>query len=133
MRGVEALRAELARDPMAVHRALAGVSSEHAPAALPSTAITSTAPDPRAGADRPERAPATVEGATAKQTPRVTAPVVVDSAALLKRWRRAGLPLLTFCRRHGIARSVMQAWLAGREAKPSTLARVAAGLDVEGK
>lgn len=127
VRGLEQLGTELARDPMAVHRALAGEgasppSTGNASTALPSSPGARSERPPHARRATPERGPAPVEGGDA-----------IDAAALLKRWKRSGLAVLTFCKAHGVTRSALQAWVGGRPAKPSTLAKIAAGLDAEGK
>lgn len=57
----------------------------------------------------------------------------LDNAALRARWKRSKLSTRAFCRAHGITRSGFLEWEKGRDAKPSTLARIAAGLDAEGE
>lgn len=146
-RGLEELGAELHRDPMALHRALAGVGSapegtEHAPrapgapsgdapAVLEQRTSTTTERAPSSHASRP---PASTP---APSTPRRAAPAgdaaSLDSEALRERWQRSGLGVTAFARSHGIQRSVVREWLNGAETRPKTLARIAAALDAEGK
>lgn len=56
----------------------------------------------------------------------------LDNATVRARWKRAGLAVRPFCAAHGLTRSAFVEWQAGRDAKPSTLAKIAAGLDAEG-
>lgn len=149
-RGLEALAAELERDPMALHRALAtggaatgaastspglapsttAASIEHAPSEHPSH--PSKAPrEVRARSDVSPRAPGDVE---APPRAPVEAPGDADaSEALRDRWRRSGLGVTAFAARRGIARSILREWLHGAATRPATLAKIAAALDAEGK
>lgn len=149
-RGLEELGAELHRDPMALHRELAGLGSApegdgHAPGVLGELPVTA----PSSHGASTERAPSTDRGpegeggerqgshASRPATPRRAAPAGdasdVDSEALRDRWRRSGLGVTAFERRHGIARSILREWLQGAETRPKTLAKIAAALDAEGK
>jgi hypothetical protein len=119
-RGLVQLRAELARDPMAVHRALVG----EAPALSPSTEHTSTkasahtGPAPRPPRARAECAPVAVEGGD------------VDAAAVLVRFLASGVKVAPFAKAHGVARSTLQMWATGKRPLPAAaLARVVKGLD----
>lgn len=145
-RGVEELGAELARDPMALHRALAG---EAAPTAPPSTATerapsTSKARSERTPRERPPRpATAPMEArASSEAAPGAPADVEAsespseapaDAEALRDRWRRSGLGVTAFAARHGIARSILREWLHGAATRPATLAKIAAALEAEKK
>ncbi len=126
-RGLVQLRAELARDPMAVHRALVG----EAPDGGASTGSTSTKASASAGhAPTPTAARAgstsTKGGARTKPAP--------DGAAVLARFLASGLKVAPFARAHGVARSTLQMWCAGeRSLNAKALALVVKGLDVEGK
>ena len=134
-RGLEALAAELERDVMAVHRAVAGdaVAAPAAPAARSEraprapTARTVAAPKPsrskhRGSTSKRDRARST---ATAPAGPH-------DETALRARWNAAGLSARAFCAEHGLTRSAFVAWASGRSARPSTLARIARALDAAG-
>lgn len=128
-RGLEQLAAELARDPMAAHRALAG--EPPAPAAAPR--VAAAAPPPSTGAADVAPAPRPPPSAAAPLRPRPPQEQPADGAELRERWKASGLGVRPFCARYSVARSAFQAWLAGRQAMPSTLAKIAAGLDAEGK
>ncbi len=141
-RGLEVLGAELARDPMALHRALAGgAAPPHPEEHAPSTSEARTDRTPR---ERPPRTAATPREARASsetapgasETPRlpVAAPGdAPDVEALRERWRRSGLGVTGFAARHGIARSILREWMRGASTRPATLAKIAAALDAEGK
>lgn len=125
-RGLAVLGAELQRDPMALHRALVGggavageAPSTHA-ASAEHTPETPAPPHATATPGRPRR-------------PKATSTADLDGDALRRRWKRSGLPVLPFAKRHEIPRSVLQAWAAGRPAARRTLAKIAAALDLEGK
>lgn len=137
-RGLEVLGAELARDPMALHRALAGgAAPPHPEEHAPSTSEARTDRTPR---ERPPRTAATPREARASsetapgasEDPKrpVDAP---DVEALRERWRRSGLGVTGFASRHGIARSILREWMRGASTRPATLAKIAAALDAEGK
>lgn len=149
-RGLEVLGAELARDPMALHRALAGgAATPRAPSTstgdAPSSPAASTGDAPGEHPPRPSKAPSVArarsevsQGAPldVEATPRapVEAPGDSDaSEALRDRWRRSGLGVTAFAARRGIARSILREWLNGAATRPATLAKIAAALDAEGK
>lgn len=148
-RGLDTLAAELARDPTAVHRALAGGTSTGA--ADTSTGSSSGAAGhgeraPSAPAARTERARSTPRAraaqapskarARAEHTPSA-APVdgeALDAAAVRVRFLASGVKVAPFARAHGIARSTLQMWATGKRPLPvDALALVVKGLDVEGK
>ena len=56
----------------------------------------------------------------------------LDNATVRARFKRSGLAVRPFCAAHAITRSGFLEWVKGRDAKPSTLAKIAAGLDAEG-
>ena len=136
-RGLVQLRAELARDPLAVHKALAG----DAPDAGAPTVNTSTKAS--ASAERAPPPTAARAGRTSTKggarTPRAPTAAPVDGEALgapavLARFLAAEVKVATFARTHGIARSTLQMWAAGeRPLNAKALAKVVKGLDVEGK
>ena len=138
-RGLEVLGAELARDPMALHRMLAGEPRPSAPA---STATSTSAPHseraPRKPPPRPVEAPGTARelseaapGATeAGEAPEAP---TGDVEALRERWRRSGLAVTAFAARHGINRSVLREFSNGATPRRATLARLTAALDAEGR
>ena len=148
-RGLDALAAELARDPTAVHRALAGSTStgaadtstgsssdaagqgEHAR----STHAARTEHTPSTPRARSKRAPSKARART-EHTPPAKAldGEALDAAAVLVRFLAAEVKVATFARAHGIVRSTLQMWAAGkRPLNAKALARVVRGLDVEGK
>ena len=139
-RGLEALAAELERDPMALHRALAAGG-----AATPRAPSTSTGDAPSEHPPHPSKAPREVR-ARSDVSPRALgdveapprAPVEApgdagEAEALRERWRRSGLGVTAFAARRGIARSILREWLNGAATRPATLAKIAAALDAEGK
>jgi len=156
-RGLDTLAAELASDPTAVHRALAG-STSTMPAGT-STASTGSSSGtlargrehtPRAPAARTERAPSAHGPRTTMSSPNVlraraehTPPAApangeaLDAAAapaVLARFLAAEVKVAPFAKRYGIPRSTLQMWAAGeRPLNAAALARVVKGLDVEGK
>jgi len=141
-RGLEVLGAELARDPMALHRMLAGEPRPSAPASTPSTTTSTSAPHseraPRKPPPRPVEAPGTARelseaapGATeAGEAPEAP---TGDVEALRERWRRSGLAVTAFAARHGINRSVLREFSNGATPRRATLARLTAALDAEGR
>lgn len=152
-RGVAVLGAELERDPMALHRALAaggaatGAAST-SPGDAPSTTAASIEHAPSEHPPHPSKAPREVR-ARSDVSPRAPgdveapprAPVEAPgdagdagaSEALRDRWRRSGLGVTAFAARRGIARSILREWLHGAATRPATLAKIAAALDAEGK
>ena len=138
-RGLEVLGAELARDPMALHRMLAGEPRPSAPA---STATSTSAPHseraPRKPPPRPVEAPGTareLSEAAPGATEAGDAPEAPtgDVEALRERWRRSGLGVTAFAARHGINRSVLREFVNGATPRRATLARLVAALDAEGR
>lgn len=127
-RGLVQLRAELARDPLAIHRGLVGGAPDGgaSPGRASTEASASAEHAPTATAARAGRA-STKGGARTKPAP-------VDGAAVLARFLAAELKVATFARAHGIARSTLQMWCAGeRPLNAKALALVVKGLDAEGK
>lgn len=126
-RGLDALAAELARDPTAVHRALAGSTSTGA-------ADTSTGSSSDA-AGQGEHARSTHAARTEHAPPaKALDGEALDAAAVLVRFLAAEVKVAPFARAHGIPRSTLQMWAAGeRPLNAKALARVVKGLDVEGK
>lgn len=140
-RGVEELGAELARDPMALHRALAGEAAPTAAERAPSTSKTRSERTPRERPPRSETAPRGTR-ASSDAAPGALADVEAaeapseapsDAEALRDRWRRSGLGVTAFAARHGIARSILREWLHGAATRPATLAKIAAALESEKK
>lgn len=153
-RGVAVLGAELERDPMALHRALAagaatggaatGAAST-SPGLAPSTTAASIEHAPSEHPSHPSKAPREVRARSevsprdpldVEATPRAPGEAPGDSdasEALRDRWRRSGLGVTAFAARRGIARSILREWLHGAATRPATLAKIAAALDAEGK
>lgn len=141
-RGLDALAAELARDPTAVHRALAGSTStgsssdaagqgEHAR----STHAARTEHTPSTPRARSKRAPSKARARTEHAPPaKALDGEALDAAAVLVRFLAAEVKVAPFARAHGIPRSTLQMWATGsRPLNAKALARVVKGLDAEGK
>lgn len=134
-RGLEAIAAELSRDVMAVHRAVAGDVVAAPAAAPPSTEHAPREPVARTGST-PKPSRSARRGNTSKRDRArpATAPTAGphDETAMRARWNGAGLTARAFCEKHNITRSAFLAWVGGRSARPSTVARIAAALDAAG-
>ena len=148
-RGLDTLAAELASDPTAVHRALAGSTStaaadtstgsssdaagegEH----TPSTHRARTERPPSTPRARSKRAPSKARARTEHAPPAAALDgEALDAAAVLVRFLASGVKVAPFARAHGVARSTLQMWATGKRPLPvDALALVVKGLDVEGK
>lgn len=148
-RGLDTLAAELASDPTAVHRALAGSTSTGAAAAsTPSTGSSSgtlargrerapsapaarTVPAQSKARARSARGPSKARARTAKapSTTRARAEhappaehldgEALDAAAVLVRFLAAGVKVAPFAKAHGVARSTLQMWATGKRPLPA--------------
>jgi hypothetical protein len=148
-RGLDTLAAELASDPTAVHRALAGsTSTAPARASTPSTGSSSgtlargrerapsvpaarTVPARSTTRARSERGPSKARARTgnAPSTTRArtehappAGPVdgeALDAAAVLVRFLAAGVKVAPFAKAHGVARSTLQMWATGKRPLPA--------------
>ncbi len=109
--------------------------AERPPSAASRAALGDDAPGrdakPAKGSKPPKRRASKPSTADASPSPGDDAPGL-DNATLRARWKRAGLSTRAFCRAHGITRSGFLEWEKGRDSLPSTLAKIAAGLDAEG-